>query len=246
MRNILLSILAGVVVFAALYAPGLLRLGESVVPALFAVTVAYFLLARWVFKKVEKIFTDASKSLQSMPPKFEFAVSGMEKAYPWSVWQIGVRSQVDAQIGVIYFLQKELNKAIPYLQRALTFGHWLSVAMLAVAYYKKKNHEEMLKTLEVLTKRAKKQSLAWTLRAYLLVQVGKKEDAQRVLAEGVKKTKEDTKVKDALLAVQNNRKIKMRAYKEQWYQFHLERPPTQYQQAVVGGKMPKAARRGRW
>ena len=51
----------------------------------------------------------------------------------------------------------------------------------------------------------------------------------------------------SLLALQNNKRLKMRSYNEQWYQFHLERPPTKYQQqAFVGGKMGKAARRGRW
>ncbi|OGQ92014.1 MAG: hypothetical protein A2289_23105 [Deltaproteobacteria bacterium RIFOXYA12_FULL_58_15] len=246
MRNILLSTLIGVVVFAALWGPGFLRLGESIVPGVLALIIAYFVLARWVFKKVEKIFTDASKSLQTMPPKFDLAITGMEQAYPWAVWQFGVRSQVDSQIGVIYFLQKEFNKAQPYLQRALTFGHWMSVAMLAVIQYKKKSHDDMRKTLEIATKRGKSQSLAWCLRAYLLSQVGDKDGAQNVLAEGVKKTKDDPKVKDALLAVQNNRKIKMRVFKEQWFQFHLERPPAQYQQVALGGRGAKAARRGRW
>jgi tetratricopeptide (TPR) repeat protein len=246
MRNIFLSLLLGVIVFALLFATGVLRLGESILPAVFATVIAYFLLARWVFKKVEKIFTDASKSLQSMPPKFDLAIAGMEKAYAYAPMQLGVRSQVDAQIGVIYFLQKEFNKAQPFLARALGFGHWMAAAMLAVIQYKKKDHDEMRKTLEIVTKRAKKQALAWCLRAYLLAQVGDRDAAQQALVEGVKKTKDDAKVKEALLAVQNNRKIKMRAFKEQWFQFHLERPPAQYQQVVVGGRMPKAARRGRW
>ncbi len=246
MRNILFSLLAGLVVFAALWAPGLLGVGESIVPGVLAMTVAYFLLARWVFKKVEVIFTDAAKSLQSMPPKFELAVTGMQKAYAWASWQIGVKSQVDAQIGVIYFLQQEFNKALPYLQSALGFGHWMAAAMLAVVHYKKKDHGEMKRVLEVVTKRAKGQALAWCLRAYLLTQIGEREAAQQVLVTGVKKTKEDAKVKEALLALQNNRKIKMRAFKEQWYQFHLERPPAEYQQVMVGGKMSRASLRGRW
>ena len=246
MRNILFSILAGVVVFAALYVPGLLRLGESIVPGVFVVMVAYFVLARRVFKMVEKIFTEASKSLQAMPPKFDAAITRMESAYEYAPYQIGVRSQVDAQIGVIYFLQKEFTKALPFLRRSLGFGHWLAGAMLAVVYYKKKDQEEMKKTLEVVTRKAKKQGLAWCLRAYLMCQIGEKGAAQDVLVEGVKKTKDDQKVKDALLAVQNNRKIKMRAFKEQWYQFHLERPPAEYQQVMVGGRQRKSARRGRW
>jgi tetratricopeptide (TPR) repeat protein len=246
MRNILMAIGAGVLVFAALFVPGLLRLGEAIVPGSLAAMIAYFLLARRTFKQVEAIFNDAAKSLTSMPPKFDLAISTMEKAYAFGTTQIGVRSQVDAQIGVIYFLQQEFNKALPYLQRSLGFGHWLAGAMLAVIYYKRKDHAEMKKTLDVVMKRAKGQGLAWTLYAYLLCQIGEREAAQKVLAEGVKKTKNDEKVKDALLAVQNDKKIKMKAYKEQWYQFHLERPPVEYQQVAMGGRMSKAARRGRW
>lgn len=246
MRNILMALAAGLVIFAALFVPGLLHLGESIVPAVMVAMIVYFLLARRAFKQVEKIFTDASKALQSMPPKFDLAISGMEKAYAVAPYQYGVKSQVDAQIGVIYFLQKKFNEAQPYLERSLGFGHWLAGAMLAVVQYKKKDHEAMKKTLEIVSKRAKKQGLVWTLRAYLLTQIGERDQAQRILAEGVKATKDDAKVKDALLAVQNNRKIKMRAYKEQWYQFHLERPPAEYQQVMVGGKMSKGARRGRW
>ena len=246
MRNILMALGVAVLVFAALYIPGLLRLGEAIVPGALAAMIAYFLLARRTFKQVEAIFTDAAKSLTSMPPKFDLAISTMEKAYAYGPVQIGVKSQVDAQIGVIYFLQQEFNKATPYLQRALGFGHWLGGAMLAVIYYKRKDHDEMKKTFDVVLKRAKSQGLAWTLYAYLLCQIGEREAAQKVLAEGVKKTKNDEKVKDALLAVQNDKKIKMKAYKEQWYQFHLERPPVEYQQIAMGGRMSKAARRGRW
>ncbi|MEE8409417.1 MAG: hypothetical protein V3T05_07420 [Myxococcota bacterium] len=246
MRNILIAILIGVVVFAALSASGLLKWGEAIPPGVLALMVSYFLLARRVFKKVETIFTKAAKSLQGQPPKFDLAIAEMKKAYAYAPMQLGVRSQVDSQIGVIYFLQKKFDKALPYLQRSLGFGHWLGGAMLAVTYYKKKDHEQMRKTMDVVVKRAKKQALPWCLYAYLLGQTGGREQAQKTLAEGVKKTKGEQKVKDALLAVQNNRKIKMKAFKEQWYQFHLERPPAEYQQVQVGGKISKQQRRGRW
>ena len=148
---------------------------------------------------------------------------------------------------MIHFMQKEFNKAQPFLQRSASFGHWMGGAMLGVIYYKKKDHTRMRQTFEVVTKRGKKQSLAWTLYAYLLNQIGARDEAMQVLSKGLKATKEDPKVKEALLALQNNKKIKMRnLYKEQWYQFHLERPPAQQQQVVGGGKVKKAARRGRW
>lgn len=247
MINLIYSFLVGLAVWAILFVPGLLRLGEAVVPGVLGLVITYFLLARRTFKKVENIFNEAVAAMSSMPPKFDLAIKTMEKAYAFNRQQIGVHSQVDAQIGVTLFLQQEFTKALPYLERSKGFGHWLAAAMLAVVYYKKKNQEDMKKTLELVTSRAKKQSLAWCLRAYLLSQIGEQEAAMRVLAEGVKKTKNDAKVEEALLAVQNNRKIKMKAFKEQWYQFHLEKPPVEYQQmAMGGGKITKSMRRGRW
>ena len=246
MLNIVFAFLAGSAMFSILYFPGLLNFGESVVPAVLVILATYFVLARRTFKRVEAIFAQAGKSLQTQPPKFVHAIQQMESAYALAGRQIGIRTQVDAQIGVVYFLQKEFSKALPYLERSLGFGHWLANAMLAVIYYKKKKTEEMYKTLEVVTKRGKKQSLAWNLRAYLLCQTGKKDEAQTILLDGLKKTKADPKIQEALLALQNGKKIKMRGYKEQWYQFHLERPPMQYQQQMMPTKMGKAGRRGRW
>lgn len=246
MRNLLLAILAGVVTWAGFtLAPGLTIL-QSILPGVFVVGLVYYLLAKRSFKRLEALLIKAAKSLQTMPPKFDLAISEMEKAYELAPIQIGVRSQIDSQIGVVYFLQQKFDKALPFLERSLAWGHWLGGAMLAVIYYKKKNQDEMRKTMDIVVKRSKKQALPWCLYGYLLAQSGDRDRAQAVLVDGVKATQDDQKVKDALLAVQNNRKIKMKVFKEQWYQFHLERPPAQHQQVIAGGRMSKQQRRGRW
>ncbi len=247
MRNLIYAVVAAILVFALFYLSGLLSAAESSAPAVVALLAAYYVLAKRSFKRVEVIFTEAGKALQSMPPRLDLAVSTLEKAYALAPEQLGIRSQVDTQIGVIYFLQQDFNKAKPYLERSLSFGHWLGGAMLGVIHYKKKEHAEMRKTFEVVTKRAKKQGLVWCLYAYLLQQIGDDAGAQKVLIDGKKAAAGDEKVGENLLAVQNGKKVKMRGYKEQWYQFHLERPPAdQQQQMVFGGRLSKQARRGRW
>jgi hypothetical protein len=246
MWNLLISLAVGGAVFAGLFVPSWLRLGEAIVPAVFVALIAYFIFARRTFKKVEALFNAAMKALQAVPPRFELAVGILEQAYAYARQQIGVRTQVDAQLGVLYFLQKEFDKAVPYLQSSRGFGHWMATAMLAVVHYKRKHYDAMREAALIASKRGKKQSLAWALRAYLLAQTGDRDGAMAVLAEGIKKTDGDTKLNEFLLALQNNKKMKMRVYKEQWYQFHLERPPVQYQQVAMGGKVSKAARRGRW
>lgn len=246
MINLAIALGSGLVVFAGLFFSKILSAAEATLPAGLVIVITYFVIARKTFAKVEKIFGEAAQALGSMPPKFDLGIATLEKAYAYASRQIGVRSQVDTQIGVVYFLQKEFAKAQPYLQRSLGFGHWLGGAMLGVIYYKKKNHAEMKKTFDVVTKRAGKQGLVWCLYAYLLSQIGEKSEAMKVLLDGSKKAKDDERVKENLLALQNDKKIKMKGYKEQWYQFHLESPPMDMGQAPMHMRMSKAARRGRW
>jgi hypothetical protein len=248
MRNLLASLACGLVVFALLFAPRWLSAGEASVPAVIAVLAVYFVLARRSFRRIETLFMDASKHLQTPPPRFDLAIEAMQKGYPIAKEQFGIRTQIDAQIGVIYFLQQEVNKALPYLKRSLTFGHWMAGAMLGVCYYKKKDYENMRKVFTVLQKRSAKQGIVWCLYAYLLSQIGDHTAAQAVLTQGVSKAKDDPRVAEALLAVQNGKKIKMKAYQDQWYQFHLERPPAEYYRSPFPQqqKVSRAARRGRW
>lgn len=246
MYNLFISIAACIFTTLALSLTGLLSLGEASIPGLLALVVTYFVLARRSFKQIERVFGHAMRSLQAVPPKMELAISTLEAARAVGKWQFGIESQIDSQIGTIHFLQQKFDKAFPYFNRSLNFGHWMAGAMLGVIHYKKKNHDEMKRVFEVVVKKAKKASLAWNLYAYLLQQVGDREAAQALLVRALKKTDDDPRVKESLLAVQNGKKIKMKAYKDQWYQFHLERPPMQYQMAGAGGmgKVSKKARRG--
>src|SRR5205085_451462 len=53
MRNLLFALIAGAAVFGILFATKLLGLAESIVPAVIVTAIAYFVLARRTFKRVE-------------------------------------------------------------------------------------------------------------------------------------------------------------------------------------------------
>ena len=239
MLNIVYSLGAGFLVFAALYFPRVLNAGESLVPAFIAAVAAMFVLGRSIFRQMEKLFAEAGKDLQAQ--RFDAAIKTLKSGYSLEKKQFGVRSQLDSQIGMIMYLRKEFKESIPYLERSRRLGHWLGVAMLAVAHYKKKDHEKMRETFELLVKRAKKQGLAWNLYAYCLSQIGDDAGAQAVLSRGAAVAKTDDRVKENLLNVQNGKKIKMRGYANEWYQFHLEAPPMQ----MMDGRSQFSARRRR-
>lgn len=239
MYNILLSLLAGVATFSLLYFTRLLSLGEAIVPSIIVFGVTMFMLGRRIFKQLEPLFERVGKELQQQ--RFDPAIAVLKSGYPLGKWQFGVPTQLDSQIGMILYLRKDFSAAIPYLSRSKRMGHWLGVAMLAVAYYKKKDMARMHEAFETLASRAKKQGLAWNLYAYCLTQLGKNEEAQAVLVRGDTATKDDKRVKDNLLALQNGKKMKMRGYAEQWYQFHLDAPP----QMMMDGRSQFSARRRR-
>lgn len=240
MFNLVSSLLAGAAVFAGLFFSHLLKWGEALVPAVIVVIGTMIVLGRRTLKQMEAVFEKVGKELQNQ--RFDAAVATMKAAYPLARKQIGMTSQLEAQIGMIAYVRKDFNGSIPYFERSKRLGHWVGVAMLAVAYYKKKDHAKMRETFELVVTRAKKQGLAWNLYAYCLSQIGDEEGAQAVLARGVKASENDKRVAENLIAMQNGKKIKMKGYAEQWYQFHLEAPPMQ---TMMDGRSMFSARRRR-
>jgi tetratricopeptide (TPR) repeat protein len=165
--------------------------------------------------------------LNNNPPKFEKAIGILKQGYKLNRWQIGVKSQVSAQIGMILFLKKDNKEAAEYLNESKELAHWMAAAMLGVIYFKQKKYDEMKSAFEVAVKKSSKETLAWSLYAYCLEDLGKRDEAMAILNRGIKKVKDHQKLDENLLALQNNKKMKMRQlYKEQWYQFQIEKPPA--------------------
>ncbi|MFH1810943.1 MAG: hypothetical protein ABIJ09_19535 [Pseudomonadota bacterium] len=228
MINLALSLLAGV-------ALGLL-LGiwltpiEAILPALVVVGVVYFLLARRAMNKLEAVFLSSQKDL--MAGRIEKAIRIIESARPVGRWQFLVGAQIDAQIGMIHFVREDFKTAQPYLERALS-RLWIPKAMLGSLLYKKKDVEAMRTNFEKAVSVGKKQGLAWSIYAWCEWKLGNVERAIAILNRGEKVLKDDDdKLKANLLALQNGKKMKMKGYGDQWYQFHLETMPALKQQNV--------------
>lgn len=245
MLNLLYSLLVGLVAATLFWATGWLSPGASAVPATLLALGTAVVLARRSFAELQAVMMRGAACLQTMPPKPDQAIAIMSQAYPIARRQLGIKSQIDGQIGIIYFLQREFGRAQPYLTRSLLFGHWMGGAMLGVIQYKKKDVAGMRRTFATVLRKAKNQGLAHNLYAYLLVQVGDRDGAQKVLTDAAAHKDADPRIKENLLALQNGRKMKMRGYSEQWYQFHLERPPVMQQPQQGSSRAQRMARRGR-
>ena len=187
-------------------------------------------LSKRILGKVEALMAQVGKELQNQ--RFDKAIKSLKAGYSLGNWQFFVRPQLDAQIGVIYYLMKEDENAFEYLKKGFS-KHWVAMGMLAIMYMKKGNKDMMVQTFEKAVKATAKESLLWSLYAYCVLKEGDREKALDVLARGLKKLPDDDKLKANQTAVANKQRMKMQKYGELWMQFYLEKAP------MVGQKVPQ-------
>ena len=225
MYNFLISIAAGVVVtlaFGFLIGGGEFVFMYGFLPGLIAMLGTFAYIARKVLKKVEVIMAEAQPALQNR--NIDQAIETMKSAYPLAKWQVLLRSQVDGQIGTVLYASQKFDKAEPYLKNSFK-RNWVPRAMLGTLYYKRKKYDEMKQVFEEAVAANKKQALLWNIYAYCLWKTNDRDGAVKVLSRAMEHLEKDEKTQRNLQALQNDRKMKMRGWNMQWYQFHLDKPP---------------------
>ena len=77
-------------------------------------------------------------------------------------------------------------------------------------------------------KAGKKEGLVWAVYAWCLQQTKERDKAIGVLGRAVAANPSDEKLKAALTALQNDKRMKMKPWEPMWWQFNLESPPQDF------------------
>ncbi|HQR29431.1 MAG TPA: hypothetical protein PLL32_03410 [Anaeromyxobacteraceae bacterium] len=225
MYNLLISLAAGLLVTLAIRFGTTVGWVGAIFPGVLTVGVAYFLLARRTWKKLESLMGAVQKEL--MAQKLDRALQTLEGGFALAPWQFLVASQIHSQIGVLRYVRQDFAGAQPHLEKSFS-RHGIARAMLAVTWYRKKDLEKMRKVFDEAAKDNKKEGLVFATWAWIEEKEGNHDRAIAVLARGLKANPADEKLKAAAQALQNDKKLKLgKLYGEQWFQFHLEQMPPQ-------------------
>jgi len=211
-----ITVAALVVVVAGIdfiYAP---LIGTIIFAALF------FILAKVFMNKINAGVEDVQKAMMANHPE-KAIQSLMEIQKKYGPWQLYLKKQMNSQIGTIYFMKKDFTKAQEYLTKGF-IRHWVSTAMLAIIYMKRNNPGQMIKTFDNAVTTTRKEPLLWNLYAFCLEKVGENEKAVAMMEKGVKKCGGHELLEANLELLKQGKKMKMQAYGDVWYQFHLEKP----------------------
>lgn len=221
MRNILLSSITAVIVTYGFYF--FTNLPFAILMGIIISLVVFFILTRKVMKELEEINQNAQKAIQKQ--NIERAIKIYESALELRKKSPFVAGQVYSLIGMLYYVTKDFDKALPALIKASSMN-WMAKGMLAAHYLTTKNIPEMEKLLKKVVVTGKKDGMSWGLYAFCLEKLNRKDEAIKILEEGNKTLKGlDERITNNLLELKNGRKLKMKLFGDMWYQFLLETPP---------------------
>jgi predicted Zn-dependent protease len=232
--SILSSLAIGIGIYYTTYSYAL-----SVIVALILMLIFNYFIGKYFLKKLTALFQMVEKDLKA--GRTDKAIERLNEGYSISKWQLYVKEQINAQIGIIYYSNKKFDTARPYLEKAFT-KNWMAMCMKAALYFKENKMEEVKKIMEKAIKGAPKEGFVYALYAYFLVESGDKQKAVEILNKGVKKNPLDERLGALLTAVQNNKKLKMQNYGTLWLQMHLTKTPQgakQYQQFLMNQRMKR-------
>lgn len=254
MYNIIISLFIGLATYAVMALALQLKWWIALITATAVFLLVFYLISRIIMKKLEAIMSGAMRDLQTQRVTsremqvqlVDRAIKEMQSALQYEKWQIYVGGQVNASIGMLYYIKRDFNAAFPYLQKGF-FKNWVTMGMLGVYYLKKNKKDKMKETFEKAVIGSPKESLLWGLYAYCLNEAGEKTKAKETLEKGLKKIPGNEDLIMNLNRLREDKEMKMDGYGEMWYQFHLESPATlqkkQQMASMTGGMKRKVVRR---
>jgi hypothetical protein len=221
-----ISIILAALVFLVLY--NFFGIIGAILPAIAVLIATFFIISRRLAKNIEgSMVTLQADLMKGQTDKAIETLKALQKRY--GPWQFFLSSTIDGQIGSIYYMKNQPQIAKPYLEKAFV-RHWVAKAMLAVIYYRERKTGKMESVFTETTKHVKKAGLLWSLWAYCVWRNGDIERAISILAKGKDYLGDsDPHLAQNLLSLQNSKRMKMKNYGEQWYQFQLELTPGQTQ-----------------
>ncbi|HEX4384673.1 MAG TPA: tetratricopeptide repeat protein [Myxococcales bacterium] len=225
MINLLIALAAGVAGFLLFFLTGIAHAVGSIIPGIVVAIAAFIFLMRRSGKQIEAVMAIAQKEMAARKP--ERAVVALEEGFKLATWQFGLASSLHANIGILLYVQKKFDEAEPHLRKSskTLLKLWQAQAMLAAILFRRKQYDEMVKVFDAAVRGNKKESLLFAVYAWCETQRGEKKRALEILQQGLTESPSDEKLKTLVGRAQNDKRLKLDAWGELWWQFWLENPP---------------------
>jgi tetratricopeptide (TPR) repeat protein len=237
MYNIAIAFASGFVVF--LLTSQAMGPIPAVLPGLLVTGVAMFLLSRRTARAVEAEMAELMPLMQERRIDEAVAKLASIKAR-YGRWQLMLEGQMDAQIGMIDYLQMKFDEALPRLE-AGKFRNWTALTCIGCIHWRRGRKEQAYEAFAAAAAAAPKESIIYLVWTTLLVRDGKREEALKAIGEGVKANPDAQTLKNLQKTVANKKKISTKHFPQTWYQFFPEDMARQMTMRGRRGPLPEGA-----
>jgi len=197
--------------------------------------VSFIVISRIMAKRVEAPFMAIQKQIQA--GQTQLAIAALEDMMPLSRWQVLLKGQLHAQIGLLAFAAGDEQRALEHLPKA---GLRATEAKLAHASleYRRGRKAQALEAVDTAIRANKKQIMPYHVYAWMLAKDGDREGAINKLVQAEKVEKSNESTQENLARLRNGKKLNMKRFGMAWFGLQLEKPPAQYRggQGMTGRK----------
>ena len=236
MYTILIGILIGATSGGVWTALGLWKTWQMGILLTVVVSLLSFvLLSRLMARRIEPRFMAIQKQIQS--GQTQLAMGQLEGMLSLSRWQVLLKGQIHAQIGLLAYASGDEARAASHLALSGVRATEARLAYAALEYRRgRKDHAREI--LDLASRASKKQILPYHVYAWMLAKDGDREAAINKLIACQKIDKSNDSTQENLSRLQNGKKLSMKRFGIAWFGLQLEKPPAQLRaaQGMAGRK----------
>lgn len=236
MVSVFVSLGVGLVVFAgvALWVGAL----AAILPAVISSGITFFVIARKIGKTVQVQMEGIVPMLERRDVKGAKAhLRGVQKQ--WGRWQPFLGGQIEMQLGMIDYIQRKWDAALPQLEKG-SFRNWTALLCIGAIHWRKKDKSKAIEYFKKAESASKKEPMVYTVWSVLLTRDGKRDDALAVLSRGRKQLPDNGVLKGVHDRIRNKKKIDVSKLPQNWYQFFPEEMSQQHRMRGRNGPYPGA------
>jgi hypothetical protein len=215
----------------------------GILPALIVFVAAQFVLGRRSGTAIQAEVAGVEPLLRDR--KLDEAVAllrGVQQR--WGRWQFLLDAQIEAQLGVLDYLQRKYDEAAPKLLAGgkgpftwTAFGrNPLALAMLACIHYRQGRKDEAWTTFQQASEASGTEVIVYQVWATLLSRDGKRAEALAAVARGLAAHDKNAALLDLQTRLANDRRVEVKEFGQAWYQFFPE--DALLEQVMTGRKGP--------
>lgn len=231
--NLLISIALGALSSLVFLQVPHMHWAFAIVLGIVVALISLVVCTRRIMKAIRPLFEQAQRQAQAR--QFKLAIKTLEGVGAYAKWQFLLASQVQSQIGVFLYADRQEDAALEHLVKGSPRSAE-SQLVLASIHFRKGDLDKVKTVMDVTIRFNKKQMMLYNAYAFMLNQKGSKEEAIGVLSKGLKVDGDNDPTRDNLVKLQNNKKMNMKPFGMNWYSLQLEKPPLSMMQDQFSGK----------